>query len=326
MTTNAGRKPRHRVAVVAFDGVVLGDLSIPVEVFGQRHGPARTHYDVVVCSPTPQVATDHIALAPPRRLATLMHADTVVVPGHIDVQQPVPPSVLGALRRAQARGARIASICTGAFTLAAAGLLDGRRATTHWATAELLADLHPQIDVEPDVLYVDEGRILTSAGAAAGFDLCLHMMRVDYGAAFAAEVARLAVMPLERSGGQAQYVSYASELPQLMPLAPLLVWIDEHLSQDLSVEVLARRARMSPRSLNRHFTSQMGISPAQWVATARVRRAQALLERTSMSMEEVATAVGFGSAVTLRQRFAAVVGTSPRDWRRSFNSANNQAG
>jgi transcriptional regulator GlxA family with amidase domain len=320
-----GRRP-HLVAVVAFDGVVLGDLSTPCEVFGlAKRKDGRTAYEVRVCSESVDVESMHVALRVPWRLSSLAQADTVIVPGVNDVTRPVPASVLRAIRRAAERGARVASICTGAFVLAATGVLDGLRATTHWLAAADLARRHPSIDLDANVLYVDNGRVLTSAGAAAGFDLCIHMVRCDMGADVAASVARLAVMPLERAGGQAQFIEHAppSEAPGAM--TPLLTWMEQNLSRELPLPVIARRAAMSTRTLSRRFREQVGATPAAWLAQARVRRAQRLLETTDLAVEQVAAAAGFGSAAVMREHFGTVVGTNPLSYRRAFSRVGRSA-
>ena len=309
----------HLVAVVAFDGVVLGDLSTACEVFAlARKKDGRAAYEVRVCSESEDVESMHVALRVPWRLSSLARADTVIVPGIHDVTRPVPASVIHAIRRARERGARVASICTGAFVLAATGVLDGLPATTHWLAATDLARRHPSIDVDANVLYVDNGRVLTSAGAAAGFDLCLHMVRRDLGADVAASVARLAVMPLERAGGQAQFIEHAlpSETPGAM--TPLLIWMEQNLSRKLPLSVIARRAAMSTRTFSRRFREQVGATPAAWLARARVRRAQRLLEATDLTVEQVATETGFASAAVMREHFGTVVGTSPLSYRRAF--------
>ena len=279
---------------------------------------ART-YEVRICSSEPQVESTHLTLTVPFRLSSLSRADTLIVPGIDDLDRSLPQGLLRALRRAVDRGARVASICTGAFLLARTGALDGLRATTHWLVAGELARRHPAVAVDPDVLYVDNGHVLTSAGAAAGLDLCLHLVRRDLGAKAAAHVARTAVMPLERGGGQAQFIVHEPPTVDHASVGLLLPWIEQNLSRDLSLPVLARRAAMSTRTLNRRFREQVGATPAQWIARARVRRAQALLESSVSSVEEVAAQAGFGSAAVLRARFGGVVGTSPLAYRRTFN-------
>jgi transcriptional regulator GlxA family with amidase domain len=229
----------------------------------------------------------------------------------------IPTAFSNVLKSASQRGARIASICTGAFVLARAGILDGLRATTHWRAAEVLAKRYPRITVDANVLYVDNGNVLTSAGAAAGMDLCLYLIRRDHGASVAAHIARAAVMPLERSGGQAQFVEY--ELPEADgAMGPLLVWMERNLKQNLSLSTVARHARMSTRTLSRRFTEQVGFSPAQWVVKARIRRAQFLLETTQLPVDLIAAEAGFQSGSVLREHFKRSVGVSPVAWRRSF--------
>jgi len=308
--------------VVAFDGVVLGDLATPCEVFGRALGPAgQPLYEVRICSAAPVVSSAHVALAVPWRLASLRRADTVIVPGVDRVDRPVPREVVRAIRGAVDRGARVASICSGAFVLAATGALDGLRATTHWLAAHELARRHPRITVDPNVLYVDNGAVLTSAGAAAGLDLCLHLVRRDLGAAVAAEVARAAVMPLERAGGQAQFIRHAPPASDGGSLEPLLAWLAQNLRKDLTLPEIARRAAMSTRTLTRRFRDQVGATPARWITAGRVRAAQRLLETTSLSVERVASDVGFGSSAVLREHFRLLVGTSPQAYRHAFRAA-----
>ena len=310
---------RHRVCVVAFDGVVLGDLATPCDVFGRARGTdGRVPYDVRICSMTPKVRSEHVTLEVPWRLSSLNRADTVIVPGIDDLDREIPQPLLRAMRRAVERRARVASICSGAFVLAAAGALDGRRATTHWLAAGELARRYPAVHVDPNVLYVDEGQVLSSAGAAAAFDLCLHLVRRDLGAEVASELARAAVMPLERAGGQAQFIVHEVPTGDGTSVGTLLTWLEENLRKELSLPMIARRAGMSTRTLSRRFRQQVGTTPALWVVGARVRRAQRLLETTDLSVERIAAGVGFRSSTVLRERFGRIVGTSPQGYRRSF--------
>jgi transcriptional regulator GlxA family with amidase domain len=307
----------HRVAVVAFDGVVLGDLATPCEVFGRAGG----RYEVRICSVAQTVESEHVTLKVPRRVAWLSRADTVIIPGIDALERTVPEGVLRAIRRAVDRGARVASICSGAFVLAATGALDGLRATTHWRSAAELARRYPRVEVDADVLYVDNGKVLTSAGAAAGLDLCLHLVRRDFGAEVAADVARAAVMPLERAGGQAQFIVH--EPPESegggegegRRIGQLLEWLEGNLGKELRLPMIARQAGMSTRTLSRKFREQAGTTPALWVAGARVRRAQRLLETTELAVERVAAEVGFGSATVLRGWFGKMLGMSPQAYR-----------
>jgi len=309
----------HAVAVLALDGVLAFDLATPVEVFGRaRTADGRAAYRVRVCAPKDEVDAGALAIRAPWGLHALDEADTIVVPGLADPTAPVPEDVLGALRAAAGGGARVASICVGAFTLAAAGLLDGLRATTHWAAAGELSRLYPDVDVDADVLFVDNGRVLTSAGAAAGLDLCLHMIRRDYGAAVAASAARVAVMPPMRDGGQAQFVVHEPPGADGASLEPLLRWMEENLHKRPTLDEMAARANTSTRTLNRRFREQTGTTPLGWLQRARVRRAQSLLETTGHPVERIAGEVGFGSPTSFRDLFKSLVGTSPRDYRRAF--------
>ncbi|MFM2416472.1 MAG: hypothetical protein RL385_1195 [Pseudomonadota bacterium] len=309
------------VCIVACAGVVPFDLAVPCEVFGRtRLADGRPGYRVRVCGATPRIDAGYFQLEAPHGLDALAHAHTIILPGVNDVAPPVPPALIRAVQRAAKRGARVASICSGAFLLAATGLLDGKRATTHWLGAEALSHRFPKVHVDSQVLYVDEGKLLTSAGAAAGLDLCLHMVRTDYGAAVAAEVARLSVMPLERPGGQAQFIVNAAKVSDDASLAPLLAWLTKESHRPHTLAGIARKARLSERSLNRRFREQTGTTPLQWLITARVRRGQALLETTDDGVERLAHAVGFGSGAIFREHFRRVVGTSPTAYRRAFRS------
>jgi AraC family transcriptional regulator, transcriptional activator FtrA len=240
------------------------------------------------------------------------------VPGIGDGAWPLPPEPLAALRAAAARGTRVASICTGAFVLAAAGLLDGRRATTHWRYAQRPARASPAVTVDPGVLYVDEGDVLSSAGVAAGVDLCLHMVRRDFGAEASNAVARRMVVAAHRDGGQAQFVERPLPVAAGDGLASTRAWMEERLAEPLSVEAMARHAGYSPRSFARRFRAETGTTPLQWLIGRRVAEAQRLLEGTHLSIEEIAGRAGFGTAVALRQHFARLLATSPTAYRRAF--------
>ena len=311
----------HTVAIIALDGVIPFDLSTPIEVFKRAQLPdGRPGYQVRICAEHPEINAGSFTLRAPYGLEALRNADTIIVPGIEDLSAPLPAAVGDALRTAAADGTRIASICTGTFPLAATGLLDGLRATTHWLAAEHLAAAYPAIEVDPRVLYVDNGQFLTSAGAAAGLDLCLHMIRKDYGSAVAAHCARLSVMPLEREGGQAQFiVQDHTPLPQGGTLEPLLTWLGDNLSRDLALPDIAAEAGLSTRTLIRRFRDQTGTTPLQWLHRARIRRAQHLLETTQHSVERIAAQVGFGSATAFRDRFKRTTGISPNAYRRTFS-------
>jgi len=311
----------HTVAVLALDRVIPFDLSTPIEVLTRTRLPdGRPGYRVRVCAERPEVDTGLFTLHAPWGLDALADADTVIVPGTADPTVPPPPATRDALTAAADAGTRIASICSGTFPLAATGLLSGLRATTHWSAADRLAAAYPDIEVDPGVLYVDNGQILTSAGAAAGLDLCLHLIRRDYGSAVAADAARLSVMPLEREGGQAQFiVTPHPPTPRGSLLEPLLNWMQDNLARDLTLSGIAAHAGMSTRTLMRRFREQTGDTPLQWLHRARVRRAQHLLETTRYPVERIAAQVGFGSPTAFRDRFKRVTGVSPHTYRRTFH-------
>ncbi|MEU5163254.1 helix-turn-helix domain-containing protein [Streptomyces sp. NPDC020875] len=313
------------VAILALDGVVPFELSVPGQIFGTANEVAgRNHYVIRVCAPGRRVATADgyggLRLSTPWGLDGLTDADVVVVPGHANFLGEHPAPVLTALRAAAGRGARIASVCVGAFTLAAAGLLDGHRATTHWHHAAELARRHPAVHVDRDSLYIDNGALITSAGVAAALDLCLHLVRRDLGAALAATTARHTVMPLQRDGGQSQYIEHPAPDGADTTIQPTLNWMEAHLHQQLTLDDIARRAAMSVRSLNRHFRAQTGTTPLQWLLRARVHRAQELLETTLMPVERIADEVGFGSPAAFRQHFARRAGVSPQAYRAAFGA------
>jgi len=316
----------HRVAALVFSPVSVFEMAVACEVFGiDRSAMGVPNYDLRICSyDQPPLATNGagFTIDTPHGLETLAWADTIIVPGWPSPKREPVPEVSEALRRAHRRGARFASLCSGAYVLAAAGLLDGGRATTHWMYAEDFACRFPQIEVDPGVLYVGDGQVWTSAGTAAAIDLCLHFVRMDHGAEVANVVARRMVVPAHRDGGQAQYVQ--APIPETCSdddLASTLDWAVQHLDHELAVEDLARRARMSPRTFARRFKVATGTTPLQWLLTQRVVLAQRLLEGTDLPIETVAGRCGFGSAATLRQHFARVLGTSPVAYRQTFRRA-----
>lgn len=314
----------HTVAVLALPQVIPFDLATPIEVFNRTRLPdGRPGYRVRVCAETPEnVDAGAFTLRAPFGLDGLADADTIIVPGVSTPLAPVSEPVIAALRQAAAAGTRIASICTGTFPLAATGLLDGLRATTHWGAADALAAAYPGIEVDPDVLYVDNGPILTSAGAAAGLDLCLHLIRRDYGSAVAADAARLSVMPLEREGGQAQFIVHdhtPGPAPAGATLEPVLDWLRGNLATQLSLDEIAAHAGVSTRTLIRRFREQTGTTPLQWLHRARIRQAQHLLESTEHTVERIGAQVGFASPTAFRDRFKQTTGVSPRSYRRAFS-------
>ncbi|KAB8164708.1 helix-turn-helix domain-containing protein [Streptomyces sp. 3MP-14] len=299
------------------------ELACAVEVFGTaREGlPRRYAFEVCAERPGPLRTTAGHAVLVERDLDALRGADTVLVPGWLPAGATAPEAVLDGLRAAHARGARVVSICTGAFVLAQAGLLDGRRATTHWRRTAQLAAAYPRVRVDADVLYVDHGDVATSAGSGAGIDLCLHLLRADHGSAHAAAVARSMVLPPHREGSQLQYAvrpAYPEGRAAPASLAPLLEWALDNLHAPLSLERLGARAGVSGRTLARRFEEQLGTSPGQWLLRQRLDAARALLERTDLPVEAVAVRVGLSSAVNLRRRFRAAFGVTPGAYRRTF--------
>nr|WP_062207589.1 helix-turn-helix domain-containing protein [Streptomyces sp. NBRC 109706] len=308
------------VALVVTEGMLPLELSLAQEVFGADiNGVPEPWYRVSVHAAGP-VRIGRFQVLPDAGLDQLPYAGTVIVPGWADVDEAPPAALVEAVRAAHRAGARIVSLCTGAFVLAAAGLLDGHRATTHWAHTDTLAARHPGIEVDPDVLYVDNGQVLTSAGKAAALDLCLHLVRRDHGSAVANTVARNLVVPPHRAGGQAQFVAAPVPARDDHPLAELLPWALERLDQPLTVEDLARRAHLSTRQLGRHFRAATGTTPLRWLLTQRVRRAQELLETTGESVDAIAVATGLGTATTLRRHFHRTLGVPPDTYRRTFRA------
>jgi transcriptional regulator GlxA family with amidase domain len=313
-----------RVAVVAFDRIRPFHLSVPCAVFGETAGDEAPWFDVRVCAAEPGELRSQagFGIATRHGLRTLAWADIVVVPSWRDPREVPPASLLAALRRAHARGALVVGLCLGAFVLAAAGLLDGRRATTHWRWAARFAQLYPQVCVEPDVLYVDEGDVLTSAGTAAGIDCCLHVMRRCLGAEAASRIARGLVVPPHRQGGQAQYI----EQPVLAdardtPLTRTLAWAARHPDMMHSLDSLAARAAMSRRSFTRHFRQHTGTTVGRWLAAQRLALAQRLLETTDQPIERIAERAGFGTSLSMRQHFTTAFNTTPSIYRREFRGS-----
>ena len=319
-TPSVGAAPGPDVAVVVYDGVNAFELGVACEVFGNTDMAefGIGWYRLSVCGPGPVTVDAGFQLQPAHGLARIGRAGTVVVP---PTQHPgrVPAEVIGALQRAHARGCRIISLCTGAFVLAEAGLLDGRRATTHWTECEDLARRYPEVSVDPDVLYVDEGDILTSAGSAASIDLCLHVVRHDYGAEIAGQLARQLVVPPQRDGGQAQFIDSPMAVFEDSDLfADTVAWVQGHLNEPLTVADLAARSAMSPRTFARRFLATTGTTPHQWLQRQRVQLAQQLLEGSDLPVEVVAERSGFCTAGNLRKHFNRVVLTSPQAYRRAF--------
>ena len=306
----------HRVVALALPDVVAFDLAVPAQVFGHRDEVDR--YAFSVCSEVPGTvpSTTGFSLHAPHGLDALTAADTVVVPGYAPHEPPA-PSVLDALRAAAARGTRVVSVCTGAFALAAAGLLDGRKATTHWQNAAELAARHPNIDVDPDVLYVDDGAVATSAGVAAGIDLCLHVVRRDHGEQAAARIARRMVVAPHRDGSQAQFLQ--RPLPAAGDgLASTCSWALDRLTEPLTVAELARHAGWAPRTFARRFVAETGTSPLRWLTAQRLLEARRLLETTDLPIDQVAARSGLGTAANLRLHLARDTATTPTTYRHAY--------
>jgi transcriptional regulator GlxA family with amidase domain len=306
--------------VVAFARISPFHLSVPCVVFGEAHPDTPVfQFDVVACEKGPLSTTAGFSITAPMGLAALRHAHTIIVPSWRDPTEPAPAALLRALCAAHARGATVVGLCLGAFVLAQAGLLNGRRATTHWAYADVFAAQFPQINLDRKVLYVDDGSILTSAGTAAGIDCCLHLLRRQYGSAVANRVARRLVIAPHRQGGQAQFI--AQPLPtttRSSNLSNLLEWLRAHLQEPHTLDSLAQRCAMGRRTFSRQFKQATAYSLVQWLVRERLAYCQRLLESTDQSLENIAALVGFGSAQSLRQHFKAAYGISAQDWKKSF--------
>ncbi|MFF3481857.1 helix-turn-helix domain-containing protein [Streptomyces sp. NPDC002701] len=324
----SGRRRKEIVAVLLFSGGPIFESSIPLSVFGiDRQDAGVPRYRLLVCAGEegPLRTTGGLELTAPNGLEAISRAGTVVVPAWRSITSPPPEEALDALRRAHEEGARIVGLCTGAFVLAAAGLLDGRPATTHWMYAPTLAKRYPSVHVDPRELFVDDGDVLTSAGTAAGIDLCLHIVRTDHGNEAAGALARRLVVPPRRSGGQERYLDRS--LPEEIgadPLAEVVAWALEHLHEQFDVETLAARAYMSRRTFDRRFRSLTGSVPLQWLITQRVLQAQRLLETSDYSVDEVAGRCGFRSPVALRGHFRRQLGSSPAAYRAAYRARRPQ--
>ncbi len=314
--------PISSVAVVVWDGVAPFELGVLCEAWGvDRSDDGVPDFGFAVCTPQPgHVATTQgFGLHVTHDLSRVDEADLVALPA-MPRDQPAPPAVLDTLRAAHARGARLLSVCTGAFVLGQAGLLDGRRCTTHWRYAAELAERFPAALIDPDVLYVDDDPVITSAGSAAGIDACLHLMRKEFGSQIATTVARRMVVPPHRDGGQAQFVRSVVPDCEVDTLSPVLTWMVENLDAEVTVDQLARRALMSSRTFARRFREETGTTPHQWLTHQRVLLAERLLEDTHLSIDEIARRSGFGNAAGLRHHFTRVRGTSPAAYRRTFGA------
>ncbi|RSZ42688.1 MULTISPECIES: helix-turn-helix domain-containing protein [unclassified Variovorax] len=319
------KQTAETVAVVAFDGISPFHLSVPCMVFGEdRTETGESRFRVKVCAPEPgELRTNAgFALVVPHGLEAIRRAQIVVVPSWHDDCSVAPPELIRALQAAHRRGATVMGLCLGAFVLAEAGLLDGRPVTTHWKLAPIFARQYPKVKLQPEVLYVDDGSVLTSAGTAAGIDCCLHLLRVRHGAETANRAARRMVVAPHRQGGQAQYIEQpVPAMAERDRLAPLLEWLGSNLDTPHELDDLARRALMSRRNFTRRFRESTGTTVGQWVQNQRLALAQRLLETTDHPVERVATGAGFGSAVSLRKHFVSAFKLSPTAYRQQFSRA-----
>ncbi|MEU8966392.1 helix-turn-helix domain-containing protein [Streptomyces sp. NPDC048491] len=322
-----GTRP-HRVVVLALDGLLPFELGIPQRIFGRAADPVRGPlYEVVTCSVRPPgpVRTDaDFAILVENGPEALATADTVVVPasyelGPVFEEGVLTPELATALALVRP-GTRMVSICTGGYVLAAAGYLDGRPAATHWASAEHFQRLFPAVAVDPEVLFIDDGDVLTSAGVAAGIDLCLHIVRRDHGTAVANDVARRTVVPPHRPGGQAQFIQRPVPEPQLATTTAARAWALGRLHEPIQLRDLAEREAMSVRTFTRRFREEVGLSPGQWLTQQRVEHARQLLESSDLSVDAIARAAGFGTATSLRQHLQSALGVPPTAYRRAFRA------
>ena len=314
----------HLVAVLAFEGMASFELGVTAEVFAlpRPELDVAWWYSYALCGERvgSVAAVGGFQIHVPNGLDVLAAADTVIVPGCADVHGDPSPALVSALRVAHARGARLVSICSGAFTLAGSGLLDGRPVTTHWLYTELLAARYPHVQLHPSVLYVDDGDILTSAGTASGIDLCLHLVRSDHGAAIANQVARRMVVAPQRDGGQAQFVEAPVARVLDDPIAATMSWALQRLTERISVGDMARTAHLSTRQFTRRFVAAAGTTPSQWLVEARIRASLPLLEESDAGIEEIGRLVGISTPAGFRRHFARVMGVAPSAYRRTFRA------
>jgi transcriptional regulator GlxA family with amidase domain len=319
---------RHTLAVVVLDGTLALDTAVAVQAFGPRpsvwpaiRDEAESPYDVIVCGgPESDISSVGFAAGSLASWDQVVTADTVVVPGLDQPERPRSPESLEAIRVAAGQGARMVGLCAGTFVLGHAGVLSGRRVTTHWALADQFRRCFPDVEMCDDELFVDDGKVLSSGGMLAAADLCLHILRQDHGQSYANDVARLLVSPPHRTGGQSQYRAARTTPPEAgaASLAPLLAWALDHLDEDLTLPVLAAKAHLSTRTLSRRFETETGRGALRWITERRVEKARSLLEATTMSVTEVAYATGFGSLAAFRRHFTRLTGTTPRAYRATF--------
>lgn len=319
---------RHRVAMIVLGGTFVIDLAIAVQAFGRRpsvfskiRDEPEVPYEIGVCGATPTPTSLGFSIADLQPIDWITGADTVVVPGLEAPWAPQDPEVLSAIARAADDGARIVSLCAGAFVLGQAGVLDGRTVTTHWALADEFRAAFPRVQLAEHAMFVDDGQVLSSGGMLASADLCLYVLGQDQGQSYANDVSRVLISPPHRAGSQAQYAKAAPRRPSSGSLAPVLEWLDQHLTEPLSLRDVAVRTHRSERTLQRQFRTETGETLAGWIARRRVELACALLEDSDLTISRVAHAVGFGSTESMRRRFAAHTGTTPKSYRETFRAS-----
>jgi AraC family transcriptional activator FtrA len=326
-------RPRPRrfnplIVALTYDGLCTFEFACTAEVFGLPRpelGPGWYRFETCSLGGRRIRGQYGTSMSVDGGLERLVEAGTIMIPGWQGIDVPVPGAIVESLREAHGRGARLLSICSGSFVLAATGLLDGKRATTHWRYSTTLQDRYPDVHVDPDVLYIDEGLILTSAGSAAGLDLCLHLVRRDFGAAVANHVARRLVIPPHRDGGQAQFLDCPVDRRERGPLSVVLERVQRRIHQPIAISEMARWAAMSERTFIRRFRATTGMTPGDWITHVRVARAKDLLERTSLAIEKVASQSGLGTATTMRHHFRKRVGLSPIEYRKRFSQVADRA-
>ncbi|SEF40120.1 GlxA family transcriptional regulator [Vibrio hangzhouensis] len=324
MTNCAPKPPRtHNVAIVLFNKVVLADALLAYETFSRARLPSgEAPYHVYFCATDDIEQKNGLLINVLYSLEHLANADTIIIPGVSDLTSPVSEQLSSSLHKHVEKSGRLLSICTGAFVLASSGLLDGLEVTTHWLHAMQLKQMYPRLNVNPDVLYVDNGQILTSAGAIAGVDLCLYVVSLDLGSNIANELAKVSVVQMHRDGGQKQFINKNHSTTEKSQIYNLICRIEENLADNYSIEQMAERVYMTPRTFSRKFKHELGLTPFEWLNYARIKHAKQLLESTELTIEQISYASGLGSPKNMRKQFQKSVGVSPRDYRKAFHHAN----
>ncbi|MCG9751886.1 helix-turn-helix domain-containing protein [Vibrio brasiliensis] len=321
MTNIATNSPRkHQIAILLFDGVVLADAFLPYETFSRATLPSGDHaYNVFFCGNTEIHNAECLSIQSRYNLDELSIADTIIIPGVRDLNLPIQETAIRAIREHADRGGRVLSICTGAFVLAATGLLDNLEVTTHWMHTMSLQTMYPRTKVNPEVLYIDNGQFLTSAGAVAGLDLCLYVVGLDLGNYASNELAKISVVQRHRQGGQKQYMNHNYNDSGHGKINELLNWLESNLHENISIDEMASRVFMTSRTFNRKFKTELGVTPTAWITHTRVKHAQRLLETTALSFEQISAKVGLGSTTNFRRHFHKQIGTSPREYKKAFH-------